>query len=67
MQVFSDHTGKTSQARVSALVGLAIAGGLAFTQPGIDWEVLALFVGGPGGFALWQKAVAPMERRREDG
>ena len=68
MQVISDHTGKTSQARVSALVGMAIAGGLAFTQPDVEWETFSRSSSPvPAASRLWQKGVAPMERGGEVG
>ena len=61
MRLIQDHAGKTSQGRVCALVGLAIAGGLAFTSDA-SFDVLALFVLGPSGLMLWQKLGAPRER-----
>ena len=66
MNAITDHHGKTSQGRVAALVGLAIAGGLATAPlwggPAPSFDVLALFVMGPGGLSLWQKLGSPAER-----
>ena len=66
MNALTDHSGKTSQGRVAALVGLAIAGALAlgpwWGRPSPEFDVLALFVLGPAGALLWQKLQAPAER-----
>ena len=60
-----DHHGKVSQGRVAALVGLAIAGALAFGPwlgyPAPEFDVLLLFILGPSGLALWQKLGATQE------
>lgn len=70
MSAITDHTGKTSQGRVAALSGLVIAGALAFGpwlgKPAPGFDVLMLFVLGPGGYALWQKLGAPMESKSNE-
>ena len=66
MNATTDHQGKTSQARVCALAGILIAGALALApwwgRPAPEFDVLALFVLGPGGLALWQKVQASQEK-----
>ena len=61
MNAITDHTARPAKGRIAALAGLAIAGGLAWFQPGVEFDVLALFVLGPGGLVLWQKLQSPRE------
>ena len=63
--VIRDHKGKISQGRVSALLGLLIAGYLAINGSDVGFDVLALFVLGPSGLTLWQKIGAPQEASTE--
>ena len=65
MNAIQDHKGNTSSARIAALAGLAIAGGLAFAVPETDFDVIALFILGPGGLSLWQKLQAAQEQGTE--
>ena len=62
----TDHHGKTSQGRVAAVAGLAVAGTLALAPlwggPAPEFDVLVLFTIGPGGLALWQKLGASQEQ-----
>ena len=61
-EFFKDHSGKPSQGRLCAILGLLIAGVLAFwVEPMPSFEVLAVFVFGPSGAVLWQKVQAPSE------
>ena len=66
MSAITDHNGKTSQGRIGAITGLVISGLLAFGPwlgyPEPSFDVLVLFVMGPGGLALWQKLGASEER-----
>lgn len=74
MTATKDHTGKTSQARVSALfvtilttiAACIVAVAPVFGGPAADVYVLgALLFGGqaPSGLALYQKLKAPQESR----
>lgn len=66
MNAITDHTGKTSQGRITALLGTGTACTLALAPlwggPPPDLQLVLTLLGVPGGFALWQKMGAPKER-----
>ena len=67
----TDHSGKVSQGRVTALMCAVTACAWVisyawFGGEAPDPQMLAMLLGIPNGLAVWQKVGAPAERPRED-
>ena len=69
-EMFCDHRDKVSSGRITAVAGTAAAIALALAPqwggPAPEWDHMLLLIGGPGGFALWQKLRAPSEQPQHE-
>ena len=70
MSCTSDHTGKRSQGRLSALMGGVTACVLCVAPlwggPTPQMEIVLVLMGVPGGLAVWQKVGASKEGSARD-